>query len=693
MVGQAQGNDTGVLASDHLAVTFSPETGGIVSVRSLRSNHEFVRPAAKKPLLWRLVLRGRDRTEMVLDNTRVGPPEFESKIGSLALHWQGVELPGSAGTLTVRVTCELAREDDTARLRLWVQNDSSAFGLWDVQFPVIAPLVRSEESQIAMGRGSWGVLYANSGTRITGVYPSHSLPMQFALLQQGKNGLYLATHDPKALFKEFTFEPSCEFYVNTHAMDMGVTGSDWEAPYPFALGVYQGDWMTGCKRYRHWALEAAPWTRKGPLGKREDVPESLKNVCAWVIGNGATAEVVPAVELFAEAIGAPVGVHWYNWHKIPFDWEYPNYFPPKPGFAEGVLELKQRGIVVMPYINARLWDIATANFAEAKAHCVKDDQQEVTIERYGKSADLAPMCPTQPFWQNKVAEIIRRLGDECGVNAVYLDQIASAPPRLCFDANHGHPLGSGSWWVDGYRQMLDPIKKWATSDGRQMGLTTENNAEPYMDNLDGFLIWTPRSDQEIPMNSAVYSGYTLYFASNRAFEHGDVSYCLCQARDFVWGTQLGWDGTAIVEPQHKAKLAFLGRLARLRAAARDYLVCGELLEVLEPTNEVPNLSGTWNTPDGDGPVTLKAVHGALWRGLDGSAGVLLANADTDAHVFSFTIDTKRHGLGSSAEWVLRQVGAENQTRISSQDNGQVSHMVDVPGRDGLCLVLQAASSD
>ena len=100
-------------------------------------------------------------------------------------------------------------------------------------------------------------------------------------------------------------------------------------------------------------------------------------------------------------------------------------------------------------------------------------------------------------------------------------------------------------------------------------------------------------------------------------------------RDFVWGTQLGWDGIAILEPPHRAKLEFLGRLARLRAAARDYLVYGELLEVLEPTNEVPSLSGTWNTPDGDGPVTLPAVHGALWRGHDGSAGILLANADTE----------------------------------------------------------------
>ena len=677
-----------MLSNNHLSVGFSSRTGGIESIQAVESNHEFIRPSSEAPLLWRLVLRDRTGNEIAIDNTQTASPEFVSQKDSLEMLWRDVAVPGDGSRLFVRVVCRLGNEDDTAEFRLWVQNESSNFGLWNVHFPAVAPLADSEESQVAVGRGTWGMLYRGVEKRISGEYPSHSLPMQFVLVQEGESGLYLAAHDPRAFFKEFTFEPGGEFYVATRATDMGVPGSDWEAPYPFALGAYRGDWMNGCKRYRSWVLKEGPWAQKGPLSKRTDVPNSLKNVCAWVIGNGATAEVVPAVKRFAEAIGAPMGVHWYNWHEIPFDHQYPNYFPPKPGFAEGVKELRDSGVVVMPYINARLWDVANENFAEARPYSVKDENLEVTIERYGPSADLAPMCPTQPFWQEKVAEIIRRLGEECGVNAVYLDQVASAPPRVCFDPNHGHPLGSGSWWVDGYREMLTPIKKWATTDGRQVGLTTENDAEPYMDTLDGLLIWTQRSDHEIPMNTAVYSGYTLYFASNRAFEHGDVSYCLCQARDFVWGSQLGWDGTGIVDPPHKAKLEFLGRLARLRAQARDYLVYGELLEVLQPENELPTLSGTWNTPDGDGPVTLQAVQGALWRATDGSLGVLLANADTEAHAFSFAIDMTRHNLGSSSEWILTRGGSEDETRISVQEGRRIVHTAEVPGREGILLVLR-----
>ncbi len=680
-------NTAQVLSNAHLAMKFCPQTGGIVSIKEPATGHDFLAHTTGQPLLWRLFLHSQSGDEIEINNTQAGSPAFDSSKHSLSIRWKDIDLPEDEDALDILVKCNLKRDDDTALFRIWVSNKSKKYGLWNVQFPAISPVATNESAKIAIGRGTWGMLYDRSEEKITGEYPSHSLPMQFMLVQENSSSLYLAAHDPKAMPKQFELEPGGEFHVTTQAMDMGVAGSDWRAPYPFALGVYHGSWMSGCKKYRTWALDEAPWTHKGPLTKRKDVPEKMKNVCAWLLTGGTSSEVVPAVKQFAEAIGAPVGVHWYNWHQILFDHEYPNYFPTKPGFADGVSELVNEGIVVMPYINARLWDVANDNFKEARPYSTKDENGEVVIETYGKSPDLAPMCPTQEFWQDKVAEIIHRLGDECGVNAVYLDQIASARPRSCFDPSHSHPLGSGSWWVDGYREMLNPIKKWATTKGHSIGLTTENNAEPYMDNLDAHLIWTARSDQEIPINTAVYSGYTLYFASNRAFGHDDVSYCLCQARDFVWGTQLGWDGPGILQPEHKSELDFLSRLARLRAKALDYLVYGELLEVLAPLNDIPSLSGTWNKPGGDGPVTLKAVQAALWRGDDGTIGVLLANADTQAHAYSFHFDSEHHGLGETDAWIISRITSETATELPSQKGRRFTYTIEVPGRDALLLVF------
>ena len=650
-----------VIANEHLAIAFDATTGGFAGITSRDGAHEFIRKTAERPLSWRLVLHDRKGKEVIVDNTQAAPPTVDQQKDELSLGWDGVAAGEEKGALDVDLKCKLVEGSDTALLRLFVDNKSKALGLWQVQFPVIAPLSESGEADVCIGRGNWGERYERAAKKITGEYPSNNLPMQFMLVQEQEHGLYLATYDPGAMYKRFEIQPGDEFVVNTRASDMGVPGNKWSAPYSFALGVYRGDWMTGCKRYRAWALKEAPWTSKGPLANRKDVAECIKNVCAWLLAGGTPEEVVPAVKKFAEAIGAPVGVHWYNWHQIPFDTHYPDYFPAKPGFVEGVAELKKAGVVVMPYINARLWDTANEDFKQAKTAATINEEGKVTIEEYGSGAKLAVMCPTQELWQKKVLEIIRRLVEECGVNAVYMDQIGSAPPRMCFNDGHDHPAGSGDWWVSGYRKLLTPIKNWCTTDGRQVGLTTENDAEPYMDNVDGNLIWVPRDDHEIPMTTAVYSGYTLYFASNHAFSFGDESYCLCQARDFTWGSQLGWDDVNILKPEHAAKIEFLSRLARLRAKARDFLVYGELLDVLQPRNELPDIEGKWNTPAGDAPVKLKAVHAALWRSPDGALGVIAANADTKAHTFSFLID-----------------------------RGGILNSIDVPARDAALLTIEPA---
>jgi hypothetical protein len=245
--------------------------------------------------------------------------------------------------------------------------------------------------------------------------------------------------------------------------------------------------------------------------------------------------------------------------------------------------------------------------------------------------------------------------------------------------------------VDGYRTLLTPIKQWCTQSEHLVGLTTENDAEPYMDNVDAHLIWTPRSDQEIPINTAVYSGYTLYYASNRTFAFGDVSYCLCQARDFTWGTQLGWDDPAILQPEHAEKLKFLAKLAQLRAKAINYLVYGELLEVVTPENTVPTLSGKWNTPKGDAPVTLPAVHATIWRGRDGTAGVLIANADTVHHEYTFRFDAARLDFGPSTSWSLELVTPTARRVVIEQTGNAFNTTYTMPARDCALIIIKPAS--
>ncbi|MHB1002153.1 MAG: DUF6259 domain-containing protein [Armatimonadota bacterium] len=661
------------LANKKLSIVFNEKTGGIAGINDIRGNHSFIRNTADKPLIWRLVLKDQSGIETTVENIDLPAPEITSASDTATITWK-------FDVLDVTVTCKLNEDADIALLGLNVVNHSDKFGLWNVVFPVISSLSESGKSDAAIGRGNWGQLYRNAAETITGEYPSYTMPMQFMLVNEGSSGLYLAAHDPGAMTKNFNYNPGVEFHVNTLPEDMGVPGSGWKSPYPFTIGVYHGDWMTGCKMYRSWAVSSAPWARKGLIKDRKDVPVAMRNIAAWIIGRHGQEEAASTGIRFAEAVGASVGVHWYEWHKINFDRDYPSYFPAKPGMAEGTAKMKSHGIQVMPYINCRLWDIQEKDYNTAVPYTCKDELGNTVIEDYGSGTTFGVMCPTQKFWREKLMEIVKRLVEEVGVNTIYLDQISSAAPRQCFDESHGHPVGSGTWWVDGYREILNEIKDYCTSNGKCVGLTSENNAEPYMDNIDSFLIWTPREENEIPMITAVYSGYALYFASNRAFtygfyngkasDYGEESFCMLQAREAVWGSQLGWEDKDILEEEHAAKLEFQVKLARMRSAHTEYLSDGELIKVLQPINDIPVLSGKWNTWSGDKPVKIAALHGALWQAPDGSLAAIMANADTKSHAFAFKLD-----MGAKSEIISGP----------SVEYADDLYTVEVPARDAVVI--------
>ena len=63
-------------------------------------------------------------------------------------------------------------------------------------------------------------------------------------------------------------------------------------------------------------------------------------------------------------------------------------------------------------------------------------------------------CPATEYWANVTADNVHRLVHGIGFDAMYLDQIASSVPTQCWDRSHGHPLGGGTWWTDGYLHVL-----------------------------------------------------------------------------------------------------------------------------------------------------------------------------------------------------------------------------------------------
>jgi hypothetical protein len=153
---------------------------------------------------------------------------------------------------------------------------------------------------------------------------------------------------------------------------------------------------------------------------------------------------------------------------------------------------------------------------------------------------LAAMCPATALWQNQVRDIVLRLFNDCGVSGVYIDQIAAAAPRLCFDASHGHDLGGGHWWTEGYWKLLSAIR--AAKPAACM-ITTECNAEPYIKWFDGYLTWHWQEQNMVPAFSAVYGGALQMFG--RAYRGGpsqDLAHRMKAGQQLVFGEQIGWFG-------------------------------------------------------------------------------------------------------------------------------------------------------
>jgi hypothetical protein len=679
---------THVLHNSRLSIRFSPTTGGIESIRDLSSSHDFIPVASVKPLLWRIHLQDTAGQSIIVDNTQQAAPIIR-KDGShlLQIQWKQISIPGDDGTLDVSVKARLNPKDAIARLWIQTSVNSQRFSIWQVEFPVISSLSQPSLADVAAPRSNWGILYHHPDTNLIGSYPSAGWPMQFVLDNEGDNGLYLAAEDPHGWFKKFDFTPGKEFALTTYAENIGVLHNSFHAPYPFAIGVYHGDWISGCKVYRAWALRQ-PWTSRGKLAQRKDTPESFKDIAAWFLTNGSSDQVTPQVEQFRKAIDAPVAVHWYDWHEIPFDTHYPDYFPAKPGFAKGVQLLTKDNVVVMPYINGRLWDSQNVDFTKARPYATKNEKNDLNIEVYGSGAKLAVMCPSTSYWQDKVFSIVRKLVTDEHVNAIYIDQISSAEPRFCFDPTHHHPLGGGYWWVQSYCKMLGRIKAWCHQEGRDVALTSENNAEPYMADLDGFLIWNPRYPNEIPMDAMVYSGYTIYYSTPITLNDGDTAFALAQGRDFIWGAQNGWMGPALLEPQNAKKLAYLGTLARARVIAKPYLLYGELLGFLPDDPAVPDLTATWRGWSGEAvPVKLPAVMNAVWKGEDNSVGVLLTNTDTVPHTYRFDFNGEVWGLSKAKRLTVTQ-NVDGVTSPSQTIEGnRFSKTLSIAGRSVVLLSI------
>ena len=504
-----------------------------------------------------------------------------------------------------------------------------------------------------------------SGVGMGAGYPSGSCAMQWMGVCDDTSGVYVGHHDPTAGTK--TLQATCAgegpystLRIDVPAENATVAGNGYKMQGEVVVGVTGGGWWPMTRIYRSFLEKSAPWWPEPKSYSRSDYPKWVEDVQTWALyGAGTAKATVGPTIAFAQAMGVPTAIHWYNWHQIPFDNQYPHYFPTKEGFRDGVKELQKAEVRVMPYINGRLFDKDMDDFRnEAVKYATKKADGEVYVETYGSGRELVPMCVSRPYWQNMVHEIVMKLVSEEGVDGVYIDQVAAAGAVLCYDKTHGHPLAGGHWWVDGYWKMLGRLQADIAKVSPDKMLTTESNAEPYAKYFDAYLMCNSNSDYELPLFPAVYGGKILMFGT---YMGGDdrkdmTLMALRQGKLFAYGSQLWWSDPGVVNTPEATK--WLRDVAHLRQSVNEFFVHGQMAAPPKFVEKIGTLVTPWKMwgPDTQ-TIRTPDLWATTWRLENGQLLMPLVNLPKEERTFTLRFDPAAYGMKGNAKVKVERLTA------------------------------------
>ena len=554
---------------------------------------------------------------------------YASKCGcvsTFALEKQGVRviLTAEAGENAVLWTVSIASENET-------------FSLYECEYPAL-PADAKRNVKVFFPYGCGEVYKAEKPFETKQNYPSYGASMEYMAVwnERAGRGIYYGLHDPAPAYKKLRYRSDGK--TVSLGATMPLTGIDRAKNGQMLAGstvwrLYDGDWYDAALLYKEFFETQADWKPVMKDGKRADTPEWLRTNPHWW-RKRMTWDTSFAKELTdadrALGLKKPSPVHLYDWFQIPYDTNYPHYFPAKDAFAVGMKRLREYGIRVMPYINGRLWDTHDRGkedwqfTALAKPWCTKSAGDKPFLESYPTSKiDLAIMCPSSALWQEKMTEIIGTLFSDFGVDGVYIDQIGAAQPYPCEDKRHRHRAGGGSWWVESYRDLLGHAHRVMPEESV---LTTECTSDPYMKDIQGYLSWIWIKNDQVPAFMAVYNGYVAVFGRSYDYAGDTKAKDMIAAQSLTFGEQMGWIKPEVYRAyRHKD---FYGKLVKCREDIGSFLYDGKLLRSPKLIDKT-HLRTTKILEEAYGGVLEHtATFSELWERKDGKKLLFLINASS-----------------------------------------------------------------
>ena len=714
-----------VLENGSLRLVFDEADGRLVEIEG--AGHSFLQANDPEQGLWEIIFL----EEGVAPLAPVQAPDFEwqrNDRGEIELRWRDFGLEAAPG-LEVVATLGLQENESVAYGGIRLDNLGTLTPAM-VRFPRVHAIAPQEGEVLAapvwMGEKTdqfRGMLNpGNGGTRrFEWEYPGLLSLQCLTLYRENGPGLYLAADDTAALRKHFAAFGDGRGGVGLEVIQFPVATEEspagFTAPYRVLLGAFEGDWLTVADPYRAWALEQAP-ARESRL-RNGLVADWVLDTGLWVWNRGHSEGVLEPARVLQEEAGLPVSVFWHWWHGCPYDVGFPEYLPPREGteaFQAAMGKAQAQGLHAIVYMNQRLWGMTTESWREegAERYAVKGRDGTVRPEVYNTftKSPNASMCMGTAFWRNTYAGLAASALNELGVNGIYMDQACSS--LACYDPTHGHPLGGGAYWMQGFQALAADIRQRAGA--RPIALAGEGTGEAWLPHLDLMLslqvsmeryaapgLWEP-----IPFFHAVYHGQAVFFGNYASLTMPpydelwpaetapetpllllDRKYAtqfrLEQARAFLWGQQ---PTLANFRPDHldtrREEMDFVLQLARLRRDHLQYFLHGTMLRAPdinapEETIDMSRLS-IYAGQQGALQEYRKAypmVHAAAWRAPDSGAALALVNIATAPQVLDFTVDTGSWGIADNG--LVFRIDDSGRHPLGEYRDGQLHLQAEMPG--------------
>lgn len=692
------------LKNDNAEITFASAKDGFscLKITDVKSKTRFVFPelSAQNNGLWRLNFAKPGKPDKIT-LTNLSPAIAAASSQKLAdgaeqltFTWKNLALAEEQNTVDATVEV-LLKPDGESEWRIDVQNKSSQYGLYDVEFPVFLTVAAPGSADVVFPGGVLGgILREKNRNPGRFVYPVESWPLHFMSFVIGDKGLYIGVHDPQQRPGEANLSDGQDLVFRQFPDNMGAPGAGYKSDFPVVVKLHDGDWWKAAKIYRQW-VTTLPRLYNRPLNER-NLPVAFLEAGIWMNmwqSPQAVAEIVVNMEKY---FGVSAGVFWCEWGRHVFDRNLPEFFPFRPNMVESVKKMEDSGTAVMPYTNARVWGQDNKEFSSTAVQdgLVRDYSGKLKIETFG--AKLGVMCPAYPMWREKILEINRKLINEADVNTVYWDQVGAAAPLHCFAKNHTHPAG-WNHWVSDYNSLLAQTRKDIIGS-KQVALTTESGPDAF--DFDGMLnCWWNNAfnaQNAIPLTAAVLSDRVRYFSTSPDKIQTFQAYVMIHGRFFLWGMpspvhhrESEKNNFPCSDVERSKAHETLKQMVRCRLAAKKFMVYGELMGELKPSNSLPSVSAVFDCISVKDTVTFPAVRASVWKHADGDLGIAMINFSGSAQTFSFKLDTAEYSGRETAKWQIAELTQAGEKSIGESSN-EVSRSEQIEPYSAKFLTLRRA---